>query len=339
MRLLLSKFWNYAAPLRDWRLATYVATLAVAITFASWGFAAVMSALLAVVDAHVPDTHDSAGLSRLEAHVATAAISSREDSSNRTPDPSASIAQPSRHIVPQTKITATLFADMGEAEYSGGRYRTVCVRLCDGYFFPISNAASSSSFRSDLARCEQTCGGTPVRLFVHPTSTETTEDMQDLNGMPYRRLKTAFRFRTTFDAGCKCTAHPWEQQATDRHRLYTLEAARAKGDANVVAELTALRAKIAEETRAAAASTRVANARAVAAGIANPGQSVANPYSRRVRENDDDEDYRYSRLPAGSAEPGAMHLGSTPTVRRHSGGATGSGGGSSWQSRVFSGGN
>ena len=339
MRLLMLKIWNYAAPFRDWRLATYVATLAVAITFASWGFAAVMSALLTVVDAHVPDTHDGAGLSRLEAHVATAAISSREDSGHRTPAPFASIAQPSRHIVPQTKITATRFADMGEAEYSGGRYRTVCVRLCDGYFFPISTAASPGAFRTDLARCEQTCGGTPVRLFVHPTSTETTEDMQDFNGMPYRRLKTAFRFRTTFDAGCKCTAHPWEQQATDRHRLYALEAARAKGDAKVVAELTALRAKIAETTRATAASTRVANAQAVAAGIANPGQSATNPYSRRVRENDDDEDYSYTRLPAGSPETGAMHLGSTLTGRRQSSGATGSGGGSSWQSRVFRGDN
>lgn len=337
MRFLMSKLWNYAAPYRGWRLASYIATLAVAITFASWGFAAVMSALLTVVDAHVPENHDGAGLSRLEAHAATIAISTRDESTNRTPDPSASIAQPSRHIVPQTKIVATRFADVGDGDYSGGRYRTICVRLCDGYFFPISNAASSGSFRSDLARCEQTCGGTPVRLFVHPTSTETNEDMQDLNGMPYRRLKTAFRFRSTFDAGCKCTAHPWEQQATDRHRLYALEAARAKGDTKVVAELAALRAKVAEATRAAAASTRTANAQAVAAGIANPAQSAANPYSRRVQEGSDDEDYRYSRLPAGSAETGAMHLGNTPTVRRHYGGAMGSGGGTNWQTRVFGG--
>ena len=339
MHLLLLKFWNYCAPFRDWRLATYVATLAVAITFATWGFAAVVSALLTVVDAHIPDNHDGAVLSRVEAHTATAAVNNREESPSRAPDPSASIAQPSRHVAPQTKIVASRFSDTGDTGYADGAYRTVCVRLCDGYFFPISNAASPGAFRTDLARCEQTCGGTPVRLFVHPTSTETTEDMQDLTGMPYRRLKTAFRFRTTFDAGCKCTAHPWEQQATDRHRIYALEAARAKGDAKVVAELSALRAKVAENARATTANTRIANAHAVAAGIANPGQSTPNPYSRRVREGDDDEVYRYSRLPAGSPETGAMHLGNTPTVRRHSSGAMGSGGGSSWQSRVFSGGN
>ena len=306
-------------------------------TFATWGFVAVVSALMTVIDVHIPDLPAAPGPSRVEAHAANAAIANRGDSPSRTIDPNASVAQSSRHPVPQTKFASSQFHRLGEDADGNISYRTICVRLCDGYFFPISNAASSGSFRSDLARCEQTCGGTPVRLFVHPTSTETNEDMQDLNGMPYRRLKTAFRFRSTFDAGCKCTAHPWEQQATDRHRLYALEAARAKGDTKVVAELSALRAKVAESTRAAAANTRIANAQAVAAGIANSGKTAANPYSRRVQEGSDDEDYRYSRLPAGSAEPGAMHLGSTPTVRRHFGGAMGSGGGSNWQTRVFGG--
>lgn len=340
MRLYLSLIWTYLDRVRDRRIAVYVATLSVVLTLITWGVAAVGSMLMAVVDEYVPTTSHE-GLSRVAAHVSAPPVTNREDIASRTIDTNFSIAQPTRHAIAPTQIAATRIGNFGDdrsGESTG--YRTVCVRLCDGYFFPISSRTSPSNFRNDLARCEQTCGGTPVRLFTHPASSETTGDMQDLTGMPYARLKTAFRFRTTFDANCKCTADPWEQQSTDRHRLYALEAARAKGDTKVLAELAALRTKVAEDARATKAKTRTATVQAVAAGLVNPSP---NPYSRRVRENDDDDDdgYRYARLPAGTPDSGAMHLGNTPnapTVRRHYGGALGSGGGSGgWQSRVFSG--
>ncbi|RVD49639.1 DUF2865 domain-containing protein, partial [Mesorhizobium sp. M2D.F.Ca.ET.140.01.1.1] len=44
-------------------------------------------------------------------------------------------------------------------------FRTVCVRTCDGYFFPMSNAASYGDFERDQKNCESSCPGTDMRVF------------------------------------------------------------------------------------------------------------------------------------------------------------------------------
>src|SRR5215467_7410334 len=37
-------------------------------------------------------------------------------------------------------------------------YRTLCVRLCDGFYFPISFAVPASSLERDAERCRASCG-------------------------------------------------------------------------------------------------------------------------------------------------------------------------------------
>jgi hypothetical protein len=39
-----------------------------------------------------------------------------------------------------------------------GSYRTICVRMCDGYYFPISTSTSRRGFASDEARSQASCG-------------------------------------------------------------------------------------------------------------------------------------------------------------------------------------
>jgi hypothetical protein len=72
--------------------------------------------------------------------------------------------------------------------------------------------------------------------------------MQDLQGRPYRQLRTAFLYRTEYVADCKCKPHPWEQQAMDQHRLYALAAAKRKGDKEAAAQLTALESRMRDPT-------------------------------------------------------------------------------------------
>ena len=67
--------------------------------------------------------------------------------------------------------------------------------------------------------------------------------MEDLSGRPYSRLKTAYLYRTEYNESCKCKSDPWEQEATDRHRAYALEAAKRKGDKTAAQELDALNAR------------------------------------------------------------------------------------------------
>lgn len=104
-----------------------------------------------------------------------------------------------------------------------GVYRTVCVRLCDGYYFPIKAATTSATFDEDSETCRSSCSSA-ARLFVYPTDTGSPDEMHDTAGRPYAKLPTAFLYRTNYDASCTCRAHPWEQAATDKHKLYAAEA-------------------------------------------------------------------------------------------------------------------
>ena len=126
-------------------------------------------------------------------------------------------------------------------------YRTVCVRLCDGYYFPVSFSAGPERFERDRQVCENSCG-TQGRLFIYRNPGGELGDMQDLQGRPYRQLRTAFLYRTEYVADCKCQPRPWEEQATDRHRAYALVAAKRKGDKAAAAELAALGAKMRQKS-------------------------------------------------------------------------------------------
>lgn len=127
-----------------------------------------------------------------------------------------------------------------DGDSSGGGYRTVCVRLCDGYYWPISYSTSRGSFSRDQKTCENSCT-TPARLFAYRNPGQEPEDMEDVRGQPYKKLSTAFAYRTTYDQSCKCKPHPWEQQARDQHRVYVLEAKTRKGDKQATAELEHLK--------------------------------------------------------------------------------------------------
>ena len=108
-----------------------------------------------------------------------------------------------------------------------GTYRTVCVRLCDGYFFPISFSTTPDRFAADEAACNSRCSS-GARLYVYPNPGGEPEDMRDVRGQPYTALKNAFLFRTNYVEACTCKPHPWEREALDRHRLYAERAQKAK---------------------------------------------------------------------------------------------------------------
>ncbi|WP_311029103.1 DUF2865 domain-containing protein [Mesorhizobium koreense] len=98
----------------------------------------------------------------------------------------------------------------GEPNESGadasGTYRTMCVRTCDGYYFPISFATSPANFARDEQTCQARCPGTKVELYYH-VSSEESESMVSLAGAPYEDLPTAFLYRKAGAPrvpGCTC---------------------------------------------------------------------------------------------------------------------------------------
>ena len=101
----------------------------------------------------------------------------------------------------------------------GVTYRTLCVRLCDGFYFPISGAATQSSFARDADACSASCGS-EARLFYHPSAGGDVETMVDLTGMAYNSLRNAFKYRKTLVQGCRCRPQPWSEGELERHRAY-----------------------------------------------------------------------------------------------------------------------
>jgi hypothetical protein len=100
-----------------------------------------------------------------------------------------------------------------------GAYRTLCVRMCDGFYFPISYATSSAAFDRDAEACTAACGG-DARLFYYPNPGGNIEDMVDLMGRAYASYPTAFRYRKTLVKGCQCRPQPWSEAERARHRAY-----------------------------------------------------------------------------------------------------------------------
>ena len=98
-------------------------------------------------------------------------------------------------------------------------YRTLCVRLCDGFYFPISFATSRGKFGDDAERCERQCPGRS-RLYAYRNPGEGIEQMLDLNGEPYTGLPAAFRFQSSYDPQCTCHGNPWDAESIARHQAY-----------------------------------------------------------------------------------------------------------------------
>lgn len=98
-------------------------------------------------------------------------------------------------------------------------YRTMCVRLCDGYYWPIGFASPPSNFDRDSKTCQQSCNS-PAALYYYPNPGGEPEDMADLEGRPYASLSSAFLHRSSYNASCKCRPHPWETEALERHERY-----------------------------------------------------------------------------------------------------------------------
>jgi Protein of unknown function (DUF2865) len=114
-----------------------------------------------------------------------------------------------------------------KADRRGG-YHTVCVRLCDGYFWPVSYSAPRSRLYRDANVCSASCGA-EAKLFHYPTNGGQLQDAVDLTGRVYGRLPTAFKYRKALVEGCVCKPAPWSDAEIGRHRVYALneDAARA----------------------------------------------------------------------------------------------------------------
>ena len=93
-------------------------------------------------------------------------------------------------------------------------FKTVCVRLCDGYYFPVSFSTLPSHFPQDAEACSSKCAA-PSELYYHPNPGGAMEQAVALqSNEPYTKLKSAFRYRKEYVNGCSCKEAEFVPAAT-----------------------------------------------------------------------------------------------------------------------------
>src|SRR6266849_646161 len=94
-------------------------------------------------------------------------------------------------------------ADLGP---QSGTFRTVCVRTCDGAYFPISFATVPARFPDDEKTCKALCPAAEATLFTYRNPGEDINQAVSINGQPYTSSPNAFRYRQEFNPSCACKA-------------------------------------------------------------------------------------------------------------------------------------
>lgn len=87
-----------------------------------------------------------------------------------------------------------------------GTFRTVCVRTCDGAYFPVSFATVQARFPDDEKTCKALCPATEASLFTYRNPGEDINQAVSVSGQPYSSLPNAFKFRNEFNPSCACKA-------------------------------------------------------------------------------------------------------------------------------------
>ena len=107
-------------------------------------------------------------------------------------------------------------------QFQFATHRTLCVRMCDGYYFPISFATTTNRFSTDEQMCQSRCAA-PARLFTHPNPGGSTQQMLSVDGVAYESIKHAWRYKKEFVKGCSCKASEYNPTLLQAKPDETLE--------------------------------------------------------------------------------------------------------------------
>lgn len=80
--------------------------------------------------------------------------------------------------------------------------RTVCVRKCDGYFFPLGMSTKKALLDRDAETCRTIYGPAGSDLYLYPLDGRP-EDMVSVDGSAYAQQDFAFGYRREYRASCQ----------------------------------------------------------------------------------------------------------------------------------------
>jgi hypothetical protein len=169
---------------------------------------------------------------------------------------------------------ATTQPPLGDLGPPSGTYRTVCVRTCDGGYFPISFATVPARFPDDEKTCKALCPATDAALYAYRNPGEDINQAISVNGQPYSALPNAFHFRTEFNPSCACKA-PGQTWSDALKTIDDKAAAEQQGDIIVTEESAKKMARpLAPKSTPVTGKKGAANATAGKANAPAPDTSV-----------------------------------------------------------------
>jgi hypothetical protein len=181
-------------------------------------------------------------------------------------------AEPQRQAPPAAELPSTAEdVEGGDGVNAHGGSQAICVRSCDGGFFPMNmSARRNGETLSEM--CTALCPGTQAAVYTRNPNSEIKTAVS-LDGTPYMDLPNALKFQKSFDNTCTC--RPADK--TWAEALVGAEAAlgnQRKSDIMVTPEKAAelSRPKMDSKTRASliAAGPAAAPAQAATATDAKP---------------------------------------------------------------------
>jgi len=161
----------------------------------------------------------------------------------------------------------------GDVGPQSGTYRTVCVRTCDGAYFPISFATVPGRFPDDEKTCRALCPAAEATLFSYRNPGEDINAAVSINGQPYTALPNAFRFRQEFNPSCACKAagRTWSDALKD---VDDKAAAEQQGDIIVTEESAKKMSRV--PTKPTPTSAKKGATPAATPAVAPPADDSAN---------------------------------------------------------------
>lgn len=101
-----------------------------------------------------------------------------------------------------------------------GGSQAVCVRACDGGFFPLSVSARNANLDELASLCRALCPNAEVQLFTKSPA-KNIETAISMDGSPYAQLENASKFEKTHDpaCGCKPPDKSWAEALADAEAL------------------------------------------------------------------------------------------------------------------------
>ena len=98
-------------------------------------------------------------------------------------------------------------ANNGCAVPVAGGTRTLCVRLCDGYYFPIEFDAASSRFDTDAAACQSMYAQDGQAELFLQANNDDVANATSLSGQRYADQPYAFLYRQNYAPACAAQLH------------------------------------------------------------------------------------------------------------------------------------